>query len=44
VVFGADGGFAASLDLSALDGANGFALNGSRRTTAAAAPSPAPAT
>ena len=28
VVFGASGGFAASLDLSALDGSNGFILNG----------------
>jgi hypothetical protein len=28
VVFGASGGFGASLELSALDGSNGFALNG----------------
>ena len=28
VVFGTDTGFAASLDLSALDGANGFRLDG----------------
>jgi hypothetical protein len=28
VVFGASSGFAASLELSALDGSNGFALNG----------------
>ena len=32
VVFGTSGGFAASLDLSALDGSNGFILNGIDRS------------
>ena len=42
VVFGTDAGFAASLDLAALDGSDGFRLDG--RWRLAACPSPAPAT
>ena len=45
VVFGSDQGFASSLDLSELDGSNGFRHRRDRcRATKAAFPSPAPAT
>jgi FG-GAP repeat protein len=44
VVFGTAAGFAASLDLSALDGSNGFRLEGSMSTTGAAPPSRAQGT
>ncbi|MEZ5875291.1 MAG: hypothetical protein R3D30_10860 [Hyphomicrobiales bacterium] len=44
VVFGSDAGFAASFDLSTLDGTNGFRLDGIDAGDLAAAPSPPPAT
>ncbi|MEZ5827673.1 MAG: hypothetical protein R3D01_04495 [Hyphomicrobiales bacterium] len=43
-MFGSDAGFAASFDLSTLDGTNGFRLDGIDAGDLAAAPSPPPAT
>jgi hypothetical protein len=40
VVFGAAGGFEPNLNLSALNGANGFQINGEAALTSLAAPSP----
>ena len=44
VVFGKASGFAATIDLSTLDGTNGFKLNGAAQATTAAGRSPRPAT
>ena len=44
VVFGTDAGFAASLDLAALDGSTASASTGPLPMTTAARPSPPPAT
>ena len=44
VVFGKASGFAANLDLSSLNGTNGFKISGERPATTAAARSPRPAT
>ena len=44
VVFGKASGFASNLELSALDGTNGFQINGEAANDTAASRSPAPAT
>ena len=43
VVFGHTSGFSSSLDLSALDGTDGFRINGEAAFDLAAPPSPVPA-